>query len=169
MPMSSFAVRSLLLLLTLSPTAASLADDADAAAVVIEFNAAITARDLDRALACLADGGVQMQLQPPHPGLGRSDALTTDLVASWRMVGSILFPATESYERKAEITQVTVSGEVASIWTQTQTRSIRRQATKAAVQEFSELYVLVKKDGSWKIAATAANRPPDDLDLSPSS
>lgn len=137
--------------------------NADPAAVVTEFNTAITERDLDRALACLAEGGVQLQLHAAHPGLSANQGLTADLINSWRMVGTILFPATDAYERRAAITAVEASGDLATVWTLTRTESHRKRATQPAVQEFSEVYVLVRQQGEWKIALQAANRQPDDL------
>lgn len=139
------------------------AADGDPAAVVAEFNAAISARDLERALACMAQGSVQLQLHPAHPGVNVSNSLTTDLVSSWRAVGTILFPATDSYERHADVTAIEESGDVATVWTLTRTESRRKQSTKPKVQQFSELYVLMRQQGNWKIAVQASNRQPDDL------
>jgi hypothetical protein len=152
----------LVMMLSAVAPGVSAADDKPAA-VVTEFNAAISARDLERALACLAVGSVQLQLHPAHPGVKVSSGLTSDLVNNWRAVGTILFPATDSYERRADVTAIEESGDLATVWTLTRTESHRKQSTQAKVQQFSELYVLVRQQGTWKIAVQASNRQPDDF------
>jgi hypothetical protein len=133
------------------------------AATVQAFNAAVTARDIDAALASLAEGSVQIQLRPVHPGMGDTPPLTGDLRKNWQMVGAILFPASESYDRLVEITSQTESGDVATVWTNTRSRTVRKGTTSASENAFTEAYLLVQKDGNWLIAAIADNRTPDNI------
>ncbi len=131
--------------------------------VVKAFNAAITARDLDAALARLAAGGVVIQLRPAHPGMPAEPPLTGDLVKTWQMVGAILYPSTDAYARVPEITGITEQGEIATVWADTTTTTRRKNVAEPMVLNFSEVYLLVKKGGEWKIAVNADNRAPDTI------
>ncbi len=131
--------------------------------VVTAFNRAVSERDLDTALAQLADGGVALQLRPAHPGMPDNPPLTGDLVKTWQMVGAILFPSTEAYSRVPTITDVVEQGEIATVWADTVTTTQRKNVAKPMVLEFSEVYLLVKKAGVWKIAMNADNRAPDEI------
>lgn len=137
--------------------------------VVRTFNNAISTRDLDTALAQLADGGVVIQLRPPHPGMPADPPLTGDLVKTWQMVGAILFPSTQAYSRVATITEVTEKGDIATVWADTTTTTQRKGVAEPMVLSFSEMYLLVKKNGTWKIAANADNRQPDTITVSDSA
>ena len=136
-----------------------------AAAIVTSFNAAITARDMDTAMGLLADGSVQFQLRPVHPGMSDNPPLTGDLAGTWKTVAAILFPMSEVYERTASVTQVTAIGEVATVWTETTTATRRKDQAARTERNFSEVYLLVKKPDGWKIAGVADNRPPDNVRL----
>lgn len=153
-----------LLLATLglmSISGAVTAGDAGPAAVVTRFNQAITEQDLDTALEQLADGSVHFQLRPSHSGMGDGDIpLTVDLRQSWQMVGTLLFSATAAYTRSAEILSVEEYGDIATIWTNTSTETLSKNNEAPINLQFSEVYLLVKKDGAWKIAANADNRKP---------
>ena len=146
-----------------------MAADADhpAARVVIDFNEAVTARDMDTAMPLLAEGSIQFNLRPAHPGLAGDTPLSAELITSWKMVSSILFPTTDSYERTVEVTSAQADGELAIVWTRTRTATKMKGKEDLKVTDFSEMYFLVNKDNTgWKIAGTASNRPVDDLDVS---
>ena len=136
---------------------------ASPADVVRAFNSAISERDIDSALAQLADGGVVIQLRPAHPGMPAEPPLTGDLLKTWQMVGAILFPSTDAYSRVPEITEVTEKGEIATVWADTVTTTHRKNVAEPMVLKFSEMYLLVRKHGEWKIAANADNRAPDTI------
>jgi hypothetical protein len=101
-------------------------DSADAAAVVERFNTAVTARDMETAMDTLADGSVQFQLRAVHPGMSDTPPLTADLRGTWKAVAGILFPMSESYERNARITEAQALGEIATVWANTTTRTVRK-------------------------------------------
>ena len=117
-------------------------------------------------MAQLADGSVQIQLRPAHPGMSENPPLTADLHKNWQMVGAILFPVTNAYSRELTITSEQFEGELATVWADTVTRTDRKDTDKPMVLTFSELYLLVKKAGEWKIAAVADNRQPDGIRIS---
>ena len=133
------------------------------AQVVATFNAAVTARDMDTAMAQLAEGGVQFQLRAAHPGMSDNPPLTAGLEPMWKTVGAILFPTTDSYERKTEVIDARTDGEVATVWTNTTTITQRKNVEEPMVLNFTELYLLVLKDGRWQIAAMIDNRQPDSI------
>ncbi len=137
-----------------------------ASRVVIEFNAAVTRRDMDAAIPLLAEGGVEFSLHPAHPGMPADPPLTADMISSWKVVSSILFPSTERYERNVVITDVKVSSELAVVWTQTKTVTHMKNKAEPMVLEFSEMYFLVNKNNEgWQIAGTANNRPVDSINV----
>lgn len=142
------------------------ADDSPhpAARAVVQFNKAITDREMDTAMGLLADGGVQFQLHPAHPGMSENPPLTEDMAKMWTTVSAILFPTTDSYQRIVEVTNVSAEGELAVVWTQTKTVTQRKGKAEPMELEFTEMYLLVNKnDGGWKIAGTATNRPVDTI------
>jgi len=138
-------------------------DSANAAAVVERFNAAVTARDMNTAMGALAEGSVQFQLRAVHPGMSDTPPLTADLRGTWKAVAGILFPMSEAYKRTASVTQATAIGEVATVWTDTTTLTLRKDKTEPMELNFSEVYLLVKKPDGWKIAGVADNRKPDNI------
>ena len=146
-------------------TTAGAADAPHAAAqAVIDFNQAVTDREMDTAMALLADGGVQFHLHPAHPGMSEDHPLTEDMTTMWKTVSAILFPTTDAYERIVEVADVRADGELAVVWTQTTTITHRKGKAEPMRLEFSEMYFLVNKDNSgWKIAGTATNRPVDSI------
>jgi ketosteroid isomerase-like protein len=160
------AVLRALVIATLLAGVPALADeqaDAAAAAVIEDFNAAITARDMDTAMDLLAEGSVQFQLRAVHPGMSDNPPLTADLRGTWKAVAGILFPMSETYERTATVTQATALGEVATVWADTTTRTLRKGQDKPTDRSFSEVYLLVKKPAGWKIAGLADNRQRDNI------
>jgi hypothetical protein len=135
-----------------------------AARTIIEFNEAVTKQDMDTAMGLLAEGSVQYQIQPAHPGMPEDQPLTADLPTIWKTVAAIVFPTTDAYERQVEITDVRVDGELAVVWTQTKTITRRKDKEEPMVLEFSEIYFLINKnDTGWLIAGNASNRPSDDI------
>jgi hypothetical protein len=153
--------------LVATAVAAPAAPAAEPAAVVTAFCAAVSERKLDRVTALFAPGSVQFSLRPSHTGVGDqpSGSLTSDLKAHWSMIGPVLFTATKSYSRKAEILDTRVDGDIATVWTRTTTVTERADNAGKKTDEFVEVYLLVRKDGQWKIGAVADNRRPNDVGL----
>lgn len=151
---------------TLQSSAESADTSHPAALVIIEFNEAVTTRDMDTALALLAEGGVQFNLHPAHPGMPVDHPLTEDMPTMWKTVSAILFPTTEAYERIVQIDNVHSDGELAVVWTQTKTITHRKGIAEPMILNFSEMYFLVNKDNTgWRIAGTATNRPIDSISV----
>jgi len=147
--------------------AGATADAADeAAAVVTAFNAALSKRDLGTATGLLAPGGVQLTLRPSHTGLGGQPqgALTSELRGHWSTIAPVLYSATTSYSRRAEITGARADGDLATVWTRIATESVHPDKTTTRAK-FVEVYLLVRKDGAWKIAAMGDNRNASDVGL----
>jgi hypothetical protein len=94
------AVRALMIVSLFTCLPAQADESADAAAVVERFNAAVTARDMETAMDTLADGSVRFQLRAVQPGMSNTPPLTADLRGTWKAVAGILFPMSESYERR---------------------------------------------------------------------
>ena len=163
-----FSTAMIALILVISGGFQATAETSDAshraARIIIEFNECVTSRDMDTAMGLLAEGSVQYQIQPAHPGMPEDQQLTADMTAMWKTVAAILFPTTDSYEREVEITDVRVDGELATVWTQTKTITHRKGKEEHMVLEFSEIYFLVNKnDTGWLIAGNASNRPIDEI------
>jgi len=160
------ALTSLIVILAWAPQGTAATGDAShpAAATIIEFNKAVTDRDMDTAIALLAEGGVQYNLHPAHPGMPLDHPLTEDMATMWKTVSPILFATTDGYERIIEIEAVHADGELAVVWTKTKTITHRKGKEEPMVLEFSEMYFLVNKDDTgWLIAGTATNRPVDEI------
>ena len=134
-------------------------DRAAPADVVSDFNESITRQDRDAAMALLADGSVQFNLRSSHADMGEQEGLTQDLHGLWAVVTSLLFNTLESYERTVEVTDEHVAGDVATVWTDTRTETLARDASAPSVLEFSEVYLLLRLEGEWRIAGVANNRP----------
>ena len=135
-------------------------------AVVRGFNESLTRRELEKALTFIAPGGVQFNLRPSHAGLGTApDALTSDLRAHWSMIGPVLFSATQAYRRQVDVVDERTEGDVATVWTNTTTTSARPDGPRPRTDQFSEIYLLVRQAGEWKIGAIADNRRPNDVGL----
>jgi hypothetical protein len=136
------------------------AADGTPTATVQEFNAAITGRALGKAIAHFADGAVQFTLRPAHAGMAASapQGLSTDLKAHWSQVGSLLFSVTSRYTRTPTILDTRIDGDLATVWAQIDTETLERNATAPRLERFAEVYLLVRKDGTWRIAGVADNR-----------
>jgi len=156
-------MKSFLAIVALALTAWSCTSDpaaADAGAVVLSFNESITAQNAEAALSHVATGSVQFNLRSSHSDMGESDeSLTQDLTAMWMLVTGLLFNTLDSYERTVDILDVRVDGDVATAWTRTVTRSLAEGADQPNVLEFTEVYLLLRRDGEWKISGVANNRP----------
>lgn len=127
------------------------------------FNNAINSRNVDGIIAQLAKGGVQLSLRPAHPGMPAEMPLTSDIQGTWRTVGAVLFSTTESYTRDVKVTDTVVSGDLATVWADATTTTVRKAGDEPMVLDFTEVYLLVKKNGLWKIGAYADNRAPDTI------
>ena len=157
---------ALTLFITLTPPGSADTGDAShpAALTIIRFNEAVTSQDMDTAMALLAEGGIQFNLHPAHPGMPTDHPLTEDMPTMWKTVSPILFATTDSYERVVQIVDVYSDGELAVVWTQTKTVTYRKGNEEPMLLDFSELYFLVNKDDTgWLIAGTATNRPVDTI------
>ncbi|MCE7901864.1 MAG: hypothetical protein DYH20_04200 [Gammaproteobacteria bacterium PRO9] len=131
--------------------------------VVVAFNKAITARHVDEALKLLAPGSVQYTLRSSHPDMGDAAAkLTGDLITHWRVVTSVVLPATAAYDRLATITETRVDGELATVWAMISSTTVERDGTKRQAK-FSEVYLMVHTADGWQIGAMADNRMSSDV------
>jgi hypothetical protein len=140
--------------------------DAEAAAVVTSFNAAVTGRSADKAIGHFIKGGVQFNIRPAHTGLGGApQGVTTELTAHWSMIAPVLFAATNTYSRRVEVLDARAEGDVATVWTRTRTETVRSGQSAPRRDEFLEIYLLVRTGGAWKIGAIADNRVPNDVGL----
>ncbi|MCC7330058.1 MAG: hypothetical protein IT484_07875 [Gammaproteobacteria bacterium] len=139
------------------------AETSGPAAIVTAFNAAVTAKDLQKAATYFAPGSVQFTLRQAHPGMGgdQAESLSGDLRSHWMMVGSTVIAATKSYSRTAEITGNHADGDIATVWAKITTMSHRSDQPEAKKDEFTEVYLMVRKDGHWLIGAVADNRKPN--------
>lgn len=147
------------------PVIAAENENHPAGQVVLDFNDALTTRNMEVAMPLLAKGAVQYHLHPAHPGMAEDQPLTEDMAAMWTTVTALLFATTEAYERRIEIVDVRVDGELAVVWTNTRTET-RRTNKEPNKNEFSEMYFLVNKNNTgWRIAGTATNRPVDNVDI----
>lgn len=162
--MPSRPILPIVALLGMSLLAGACAPSADAETEVADrvraFNAEVTARNLDGALSLLAPGSVQFVRGASHADMGETDdRLAQDLTTQWQVVGAVLFSSTESYERSVEVTSVEADGDVATVWTRTRTETTQAAGAPPAVLEFSEVWLLLRLKGEWKIAGLANNRP----------
>lgn len=131
--------------------------------IVVAFNKAITARHVDEALKLLAPGSVQYTLRSSHPDMGdAATKLTGDLITHWRVVTSVVLPATAAYDRLATITETRVDGELATVWAMISSTTVERDGTKRQAK-FSEVYLMVHTADGWQIGAMADNRMSSDV------
>lgn len=138
---------------------------ADARAVertVRDFNGALSARNLDGALALLAPGAVHFDLQPAHgfsSAPGTPAPLTTDLATHWRTVAPILFSAAQAFKRETAGVTVRVEGDLAMAWTDVRTVTEPRGGGAAVRVQYSEVHLLRRTAPGWRIIASASSRP----------
>jgi hypothetical protein len=133
-------------------------------ATVVSLNQTITSRDTERLGGHFATGGVQFTLRPSHKGLA-TQGLTADLGQHWSTIAPVLFAATSSYTREAEILDSRVYGDIATVWARISTKTVAVSSAERTSQTFTEVYLLLNTAGGWKIAAMADNRPADDIGL----
>lgn len=142
-------------------TSAAPAEPPSPESVVRAFNAAITARKLDEALDLLGEGGVQFNLRAVHGFAADTGAspLTSDLIAQWRAVGTVLFASTRSYRREVLAATAHSQGDLAIVWAQVRATSQRVDAITASSVTFAEAYLLQRRGDRWKIIGMASDRP----------
>lgn len=129
--------------------------------VVREFNAALSQRQLEAALALLAPGAVNFQLQSAHVFTGaasRPEPLTSDLAMHWRSITPILYSANRRYERTVADATVHADGHLAIVWARLKTLSEPPQGAPTLLV-FRETYLLREQDGRWQIIGIANSRP----------
>jgi ketosteroid isomerase-like protein len=158
----SRAIRMLVLVLVLALPAADAASPPAATPeqVVRAFNAAISARRLDAALALLAPGAVNFSLESAHAfttAPGAAVPLTADLATHWRTVGPVLFSMHRRYQREVDAATTHQDGQLAMVWTRLRTTS-ELQRGDATLLVFSEAYLLRREAGAWRIAGVANSR-----------
>jgi hypothetical protein len=133
-------------------------------ATVLAFNQAFADSDSEALVALLAEGGSQFTLRASHAGIN-PEKLTAEITAHWSVIAPVVFAATEKYTRQAKITDSQVEGDVASIWANISTESVRLGTDEVSKETFSEFYLVIKTADGWKIAAIADNRRTDNLDV----
>lgn len=133
--------------------------------VVQAFNDAVNSRNVEAMADRLAKGGVQLTLRPAHPGMPAEMPLSSDIQGTWRTVGAVLFSTTESYRRSVKVTNSIENGDLATVWADATTTTVQKAGADPMILNFSELYMLVKKNGVWKIAVYADNRQPDTIEV----
>lgn len=140
-------------------------DSSGPASVVTAFNEAITAQNIDKMASYLAPGGVQFMLRAPHSNMEDMTAggVGTDLQEFWALIGSTVVATTTAYSRNAEIIDSQVHGDIATVWVKISTVSQRKGQSESMTDSFTEIYLMVHKDGKWLIGAIADNRQPNPL------
>lgn len=141
----------------------ALASPAEPEDTVKAFNAAFASKDKDTLIATLAEGGAQFTLRAQHED-SPPDKVQSEISAYWSVIAPVLFASTSAYERNAEILDVRADGDIATVWTNTQTKSTRLGSTEAQTNTFTEVYLLVSSPAGWRIAAIADNRQGTKLD-----
>jgi ketosteroid isomerase-like protein len=141
--------------------AANAAADRTPDGAVRAFNAALSERHLDEALALLVPGAVTFHLEPAHafaaPRPGEATPLTSDLTAHWRTVAPLLYSTHRVYLRQVDEATVHADGRLAMVWARVRTRSEPHRGTPSLLV-FSETYLLRLDDGHWRIAGVAQSR-----------
>jgi len=157
-------ISTLLCLLALAAAAGCARPEAGATAapegVVREFNAAISARELDAALARLEPGAVNFNFGSAHsfsaaPGV--KEPLTSDLALHWRTITPVLYGTSRSYVRSIEAATTHVDGALAIVWARVRTVTEPPQGSPTT-REFAETYVMRLDEGTWRIAGIASSR-----------
>jgi hypothetical protein len=126
---------------------------------VRDFNAALSARRLDTALALVARGAVNFNLRVAHGDPGAAaPPLTSDLAAHWSTVSPILFGQTRSFTREVRGLSTQLEGDLATTWAQIATVTQPRDGSAAVQMAFSEAYLLRREAAGWRIIAMASAR-----------
>lgn len=130
-------------------------------AVILEWNAAISRRDLGGMMDCLMDGAVQVQIESPHFGFGKPE-LTKDLATSWQQVASLLFQIAESYVRTVSELETRIDGDLATVWAAVHAETQMQSDGEVIVRDFREAYWLTREGDAWKLAAVVNSRTAGD-------
>lgn len=129
-------------------------------AVVRAFNADLSGRRLDSAIAAMAPGAVSFNIGSAH-GFSTTPAtepLTSDLAIHWRTVAPVLYGASKRYERRVEQASTHMEGALAVVWARLRTTTERKDGTTTTL-EFSETYLLKLERDRWRIIGVASARP----------
>lgn len=130
------------------------------AAVVREFNSALSVRNLDAALATLEPGAVNFNFGSSHSfsaAPGGVEPLTSDLAVRWRTVAPVLYAANRRYVREIEELTTHVDGALAVVWARMRTTA-ESTADGTTTRAFAETYVLRLDKDQWRIAGIASSR-----------
>jgi SnoaL-like domain len=162
MAMFSTLKRLPFVLIALTTLAASAAGPATNSPedVVRAFNAALSERRLDAALALVARGAVNFNLESAHAFTstpGATAPLTSDLVAHWRMVAPVLYAANRRYTRQVDAAATQADGDLAVVWARLRTRAEPLRGAPTLLV-FAETYVMHREAGGWRIAGIANSR-----------
>jgi hypothetical protein len=128
--------------------------------VVRAFNAALSERRLDAALALLAKGAVNFNLESAHGFTstpGATDPLTSDLAAHWRTVAPVLYATHRRYTREVDAAATQADASLAVVWTRLRTRAEPLRGGPTLLV-FAETYVMHREAGGWRIAGVANSR-----------
>lgn len=154
----------LLCVLALAAAAGCTAPGDDPAAAPVEvvraFNAALSARELEAALARLEPGAVNFNFGSAHSFTGApgvQEPLTSNLAQHWSGVAPLLYGSSRSYLRSVDTATAHVDGPLAVVWARV--RTVMEPASgSATTREFAETYVLRLDAGVWRIAGMASSR-----------
>ncbi len=149
----------LLAIVTLAADAAS-APPLSPEEVVRAFNAALSERRLDAALALLAQGAVNFNLESAHGFTstpGATSPLTSDLAAHWRTVAPVLYATNRRYTREVDAASIQADGSLAVVWARLRTRAEPLRGGPTLLV-FAETYVMHREVGGWRIAGIANSR-----------
>ncbi len=129
--------------------------------VVREFNAALSERRLDAALATLQKGAVNFNLESAHrftgAAAGAAEPLTVDLATHWKTVAPVLYATHRRYLREVDAATTHLDGPLAVVWTRLRTRAepLKGGPTLLVI---SETYQLHLEAGQWRIVSIANSR-----------
>lgn len=155
---SSLLTVALLAMIIVGITKLEIAGETDMVSVVAHFNQSVTEQNMDRALEQLAEGSVHFKLQPSQTREMVDPLLLTDLRQDWRAIEADVYSKAKKYLRSSKILSVEQHGDIATIWVNTSTETQVAENLHARHSNFSEVYLLVKKDDIWQIAANAENK-----------
>ena len=137
-------------------------DSGGPSAVVLAFNDAMRAGDAAGVASYLADGGVQFTIKSPHEGFV-PEQLTTAIVPYWQMVAPVVASSTTLYERDVEVLDQRAMGNIATVWTQIDTRRQLKGKEEIVAATANHVYLLIQTPDGWKIAGIADNRAVDKI------
>ncbi len=135
-------------------------------AVIVTMNQAVTERNLEALLATMDDNALRLDLFPIHyqpkknataKDSDHSHPKTVDLKPRWTVVLPIL-GSLKSYQRTANKIHVQVDGTLASAWVEVITKTLAKEGGQESSNRFSEVVLLKKTEGQWKIVLSSNNR-----------